>query len=176
MDAKTNKRRRAPAVQPEEESRRMWAAVAMLGLVVGCLVLAAMLQAEPRPQAESLVERPAAVDDSAATPPMPTGGVPPLAERARRDEARLGTSSGDWTLQLMMACDADTLRTAVDSAGGAEDLFLVAAADQGDGCYRILWGRYSDRQGASRAGDVPAGLLAPGEQGWPRPIAQVLAP
>ncbi len=200
MESRPARSRRRPAPDPADESRRLWAAAGLVAVVLGSLLLAALLEVEPvqvneapppafptdEPGPSPPVSRPpqppeAAEAAEAAEGPTVASPAPvaeersSLTERARADAERLGASPGSWTLQLMMVCDAGTLEQSLSAARDDPDLYVVAAPDQGRGCFRVFWGRYADRN-AARSADVPAGLLPPGEKPWPRPVSQVIAP
>jgi hypothetical protein len=78
---------------------------------------------------------------------------------------------GAFTLQLLTACQHDTIKDAQRSLG-AQNLFLVTKKVNGRVCYRICVGTFESREAAGRA---LAGL--PGEYrtaGAVRPVADVL--
>jgi hypothetical protein len=78
---------------------------------------------------------------------------------------------GAFTLQLLTACQHDTIKEAQRSLG-AQNLFLVTKKVNGRVCYRICIGTFESREAAGRA---LAGL--PGEYrtaGAVRPVADVL--
>ena len=79
---------------------------------------------------------------------------------------------GAFTLQLLTACQHDTIREAQRSLG-AQDLYLVTKKVNGRVCYRICAGTFASREAAGRA---LAGL--PGEYRTAgasvRPVADVL--
>jgi septal ring-binding cell division protein DamX len=78
---------------------------------------------------------------------------------------------GAFTLQLLTACQHDTIRDAQRSLG-AQDLYLVTKKVNGRVCYRICIGTFASREVAGRA---LSGL--PGEYrsaGAVRPVADVL--
>ncbi|HET6373320.1 MAG TPA: hypothetical protein VFG76_08435, partial [Candidatus Polarisedimenticolia bacterium] len=70
------------------------------------------------------------------------------------------TRSNDYTIQLLMACREETLRRTVDNAGGAPDLFILAASHAGKDCYRVFWGSYQTKTRATEAlrRDLPRSL------------------
>jgi len=175
-------RNRAGRGGSASEARRLWAAGALLAVVLGTLLLAAVLEADPRGGAPiptaAPTETPLPAEILVEPEPRPAPPAAPenLDARARRDAERLSTHAGQWTLQLMMACDEAALRRSLERSALDEGLFLIEAPDQGRGCFRVVWGNYPSRDAAAAATDVPAGLLAPGESPWPRPARQVLEP
>jgi hypothetical protein len=69
--------------------------------------------------------------------------------------------SGRYTLQMMIACEAETVRKARAGTRPDEGLFVLPLSVRGRGCYRILWGVFDSRDAASRAA-VPAYFTSSG--------------
>jgi septal ring-binding cell division protein DamX len=95
------------------------------------------------------------------------GGAAAIWEALLAEEHR-----GAFTLQLLTACQHDTIKDAQRSLG-AQNLFLVTKKVKGRVCYRICIGTFESREAAGRA---LAGL--PGEYRTAgasvRPVADVL--
>lgn len=88
-----------------------------------------------------------------------------LGDAARAGQAR--ASRGGWALQLMLACDAQNLKRAF-AAVPSDDLFVVPAKGR-EGCFKVLWGHYDDRDAAAAARPrVPAHFS---NAGTPVPVA-----
>jgi len=115
--------------------------------------------AEPAP---SLAER----SESAmlnAEPSTPDSGRRSLIAGDYRAAARqfgreVSRSSGDYTIQLLTACQDQTVKRAVDSAGASPQLFILSTIVEGRNCYRVYWGRYPSQRKAQEAlrHDVPS--------------------
>jgi hypothetical protein len=76
---------------------------------------------------------------------------------------------GTATLQVMIACQDETLRNARARSGGG-DLFFLPYAYRGRDCFRVCWGLYPTTAAAESAvPSVPQALLGPG--GRPVPVA-----
>ena len=109
----------------------------------------------------------ATATDSKSFAPAISTGRPPSGKRSSPKEHR-----GAFTLQLLTACQHDTIKDAQRSLG-AQDLYLVTKKVNGRVCYRICVGTFESREAAGRA---LAGL--PGEYRTAgasvRPVADVL--
>jgi hypothetical protein len=63
---------------------------------------------------------------------------------------------GGFTLQLMIACQPDTVKRARAQSGDEGMLFVLPYTYKGQGCYRTCWGIYPDKQAAHAAiGHLP---------------------
>jgi hypothetical protein len=60
-----------------------------------------------------------------------------------------------YTLQMMIACEAETVRKARAGTRPDEGLFVLPIAVRGRGCYRVLWGVFESRDAASSAAIPP---------------------
>ncbi len=58
---------------------------------------------------------------------------------------------GRFTLQLMIACEIDTLRTARAQSGDRGSLYFVPYVFKGRDCYRACWGNYASKESAEAA-------------------------
>ena len=68
-----------------------------------------------------------------------------------------------FTLQVMIACQEDTVRGARTRAGEDGSLFILPYSLKGRSCYRVCWGLYPDGESARAAvSAVPAALTGPG--------------
>ncbi len=97
-----------------------------------------------------------------ATPAPPATGTPGLAEArnllrsGHLDEAGRGflahvkSQPGSSTIQVLVACSAETVQKAATNAGGAE-LFIVPVNFKGRDCYRLCWGLYPSQGAAESA-------------------------
>jgi len=124
------------------------------------------IPAAPRPPvvepAPSLAESPgSAMLD--AEPSTPDGGRQSLIAGDYRAAARqfgreVSRGSGDYTIQLLTACQDQTVKRAVDSAGASPQLFILSTIVEGRNCYRVYWGRYPSQRKAQEAlrHDVPS--------------------
>jgi hypothetical protein len=100
------------------------------------------------------------------TPPPPApddlATARTMLQLRRFDEAAQGflahlrqAPAGTATIQILLACQADTVGKAVANAG-APELMVVPVRYQGKDCYRVLWGIFSGSGDASAAlGGVP---------------------
>ncbi|MGH6690956.1 MAG: hypothetical protein ACREF4_09795, partial [Gammaproteobacteria bacterium] len=104
--------------------------------------------------------------EAVARPPAPPI-LPPEAPRA--DTGRRSLLAGDYrsaarqfgsqtaglpgayTIQLLMACQDETVKRAVDRANGSSQLFILPATHEGRTCYRVYWGRYQTQGRAQDA-------------------------
>lgn len=77
-------------------------------------------------------------------------------EAARGFAATLkGTARSSYTLQLLVACSAETVQKAVSNAA-AQELFIVPVKYKGHDCYRLCWGMFeSEGRARSAAHGVP---------------------
>ncbi len=103
---------------------------------------------EPRPTPAALPTPPPA----APAAPIPSGK---LADAARGHLARIqGLPSSRYTLQLMIACQDDSIAKAqAQDRSGA--LWFIPFAFKGRSCYKVYWGDYSS---AAAAQEAAAGL------------------
>lgn len=89
---------------------------------------------------------------------------------AGQDPARL-------TLQLMIACQVESVRKARALSGAGEALFFIPYALNGRDCYRVCWGLYDVRAAAEEAaGGLPAPLLSSGAQPVVVSLGKLLKP
>ncbi len=79
---------------------------------------------------------------------------------ARHYSRTIRSSPPLYSVQIMAACQPETIRSVVQRARGSSQLFLLPATLQGRDCYRIYWGRYRSYESAQEAlrRDVPATL------------------
>jgi hypothetical protein len=71
----------------------------------------------------------------------------------------LAGSPGRSTLQVMIACQEDTVKKAGSRAAADTPLFVLPYALKGRTCYRVCWGLYDDGDAAREAlSEVPAAL------------------
>ena len=82
----------------------------------------------------------------------------PLPTRAASDRARLVHSGGSYTVQLMVACDAENAARVIGEAGSTSRLYVLPFTHNGQACYRLCWGSFATRQSAESSGDLPAEL------------------
>ncbi len=114
--------------------------------------------------------KPAATPSTPQASPRVSGpaGPPGLAEarnllqNGRLDEAAQGflahvkSQSSSSTIQILVACSAETVQKAIASTGGPE-LFIVPVNFKGRDCYRLCWGLYPSQPAAETAlGALPA--------------------
>ncbi len=75
------------------------------------------------------------------------------------DEWILSEDPRLFTMQLMIACQEDTVRSARSRAGPDGSLFILPYSLGGRSCYRVLWGLYEDGDSArAAAAAVPSAL------------------
>jgi uncharacterized protein DUF4388 len=80
-------------------------------------------------------------------------------EGAARIFQELASSEpGRYTLQLMIACEEETLRTTRAQSGERGSLFFLSFQFKGRTCYRVCWGSYA---GKDEARDAIPSLSAP---------------
>jgi hypothetical protein len=97
-----------------------------------------------------------------------------LAAAGQAFVARLSERRGAWSVQLLVACQADTVQKAVANAW-AEALIVLPVAYKGRACHRMLWGVYDSEQEARGAvGTVPGYFLENGARPTPVATAKVL--
>jgi hypothetical protein len=76
---------------------------------------------------------------------------------ARHFGREVAAGSGGYTIQLLMACQDDTVKRAVESGRSSPEMFILSTAFQGRSCYRVYWGRYPTQKRAQEAllRDIP---------------------
>jgi septal ring-binding cell division protein DamX len=156
-----------------DERRRLIAAGSLFGAVVVVLLLGFVLRTPEPTGASTLAPLPArtvpAEDETrpalavpapvpapSSRPPQQVTGGPSLAARAEADRDRLVNGGGSFTIQLMVACDADNAARHVGAAGGAPELYVLPFTLDGNACFRLCWGSYATRTAAESAGNLPA--------------------
>ncbi|HEU4400994.1 MAG TPA: DUF4388 domain-containing protein [Candidatus Polarisedimenticolia bacterium] len=85
------------------------------------------------------------------------------APRAAQIFGELAASEGEgrFTLQLMIACEVDSLKTARAQSGERGSLYFVPYSLKGRDCYRTLWGSYESKEAAAAAAaDLPGALTS----------------
>ncbi len=151
-------------------------------------------EAEELPPAAQSVQTPSPAvsrPDSHTVPPVE---VPPQhSERASTDKladlgrlarsgqiwaaATLGReiapgNDGDWTLQVLFACDPANVKRAFNTVR-SEELMVYPARSQGRSCYRLCWGTYATRSQAEDARrEVPRYFT---DSGLPHPLQNAQA-
>ena len=177
-----------------DDWREMSPALALLGTVLGLIVLAAVLRAPADDVAERAASRlipPAEIDlgtagghdeepsssiePSIADPPPVANPardtVSPLTDdleaRARVDRGRLQAHGEGHTLQLLVACDPDNVRKLIERLGNPQSLFVLPFDLDGRACYRACWGTFPDRDRAVADRTLPADVVA--DLGTPTP-------
>jgi hypothetical protein len=114
----------------------------------------------PSPAASPTGAVPSPGPSVASTPTPPSDDLATartMLQLRRFDEAAQGflahlrrSPSGTATIQILLACQGDTVGKAVANAGSPE-LMVVPVRYQGKDCYRVVWGVYPDTGGASAA-------------------------
>ena len=119
---------------------------------------------------------------AASPPPVPERGISPfgsspdyLAAVQQLDAGKLDRAAAlfqrlvvddagqGFTLQLMIACEAETVRNVRAGAGGGGQLFILPFNFKGRSCYRPCWGVYPSREAAREAlQTIPASFTAAG--------------
>jgi len=175
-----------------EDWRHLLRVGGLVTAVVGTLILGALLEvgtgeaeraelpttARPDltpmdPAVPEVVDFPAS--EEIAHPPLaaPTP-LDRLTDRAAADYERLAGTSG-WTLQFMVACDPDNIAPLHDRLAGNEAFFLLPKLHDDRACFRVLWGRFPDREAAVAASaEVPAVLARVTDRPQPLPVNRVL--
>jgi hypothetical protein len=145
----------------------------------------------PEPPALRSAEPAPVPDGAAAPPPAATEAFFPAAQRDAalqaldEGDAALGARlfedlvreqpGGRLTLQVMIACQDETVRKARSAVGSATPLFYLPYAFRDRSCYRLCWGLYDTRDAAEAASaGVPAALLGPGGRPVPVTLARLL--
>jgi len=80
---------------------------------------------------------------------------------ARHFGKQVSEGPGGYTVQLLMACQDDTVRRAVENGRSSPELFILSTTFQGRSCYRVYWGRYPSQKRAQEAmlRDIPSAFL-----------------
>lgn len=125
-----------------------------------------------RPAAAEKPPRPAPSEAAMRPDPAAVGSVRQLVEAGQLDEAaRAGEqearAAGPWSLQVLYACQPETVQRAF-RAVPSRTLSLTSARGEGRACWRLLYGSYPDRESAVAAiGRVPEYFR---QSGSPRPV------
>jgi hypothetical protein len=87
-----------------------------------------------------------------------------LVEAAARFQDLIAAEpAGRVTLQLMIACEPETLRTARARAGASAPLFVLPVTIKERSCYRACWGVYDSKEAALAAvAGLPPAYTGPG--------------
>lgn len=93
----------------------------------------------------------------------------PRAAAAFLQEIR-AAGSGQFTLQLMLLCQSESIGNAVRLARGSSQLFIVPTTYSGRSCYRVCWGLFGSREAAEKeVASLPEAFLKQASR--PGPIA-----
>ena len=85
--------------------------------------------------------------------------------------------SGRFTLQMMIACEAESVRKARAGTRPDAGLFVLPVAVRGRGCYRVMWGVFETRAAAdSGKGDLPKYFVSSGVTPAVVPIDRLRSP
>jgi hypothetical protein len=102
-------------------------------------------------------------DYVAALAQLDSGQLQGAAQRFQELVASQGP--GRFTLQLMIACQPETVTRARAESGDEGSLFVLPYAYKGQSCFRACWGIYSDSEAARAAiGSLPGAYAAAGIQ------------
>lgn len=144
--------------------------------VVGTLILAWALQADPADPAGQMVIESSIPDHQFPAPipieevepdvdppaleiaPAPVEPAPPsdaLDDRAAADLARMKAAGNGYTLQFASLCSQDSVRLKLKSLSGYESFYLIPTGAE---CHRLCWGLYPTREAALAARGIPAAL------------------
>ena len=107
----------------------------------------------PAPAAGKTVPAPPAPRPRSSAPPVPGSDASRQAwvDRAERDQRRyVQEGKARFAVQLELACEVPSLADAFQHDRPANSMWLLATPYQGRSCFRVLWGRYSTREEASR--------------------------
>jgi septal ring-binding cell division protein DamX len=126
----------------------------------------------PRPATDTAPRAPVSSAPEVATPPasrmLEKAGDEELGHEkmlsgdyrgaARHFGREVAGSSGAYTIQLLMACQDDTVRRAVENGRSSPEMFILSTTFQGRSCYRVYWGRYPSQKRAQEAllRDIPS--------------------
>jgi len=107
----------------------------------------------PPPVAGKTGPAPPAPRPRSSAPPAPGSEASRQAwvDRAERDQKRyVQEGKARFAVQLELACEVPSLADAFQHDRPAGSMWLLATPYQGRSCFRVLWGRYSTREEASR--------------------------
>jgi septal ring-binding cell division protein DamX len=177
-----------------EDWPRLLKSAALLGAVLGVLLLGAALRTEP-PRSGTVAPPLPPVDADVAEPtphvraaePEPPRGVEPtppargtaaprvaetasdpLVDRAAGDLERFAQAEGAWTAQLHLLCDRERVEGLLERFGHHSAFHVIPTLYEGRPCFRLCWNRYDTRDEARSASDMPAAL----RDVQPRPTAK----
>jgi uncharacterized protein DUF4388 len=110
--------------------------------------------------------RPAAEASGLPTDPRLASGLERLAQgdvpgaAKEFEDSILSQSRNRFSLQLMIACQEETVKAARARAGSSASLFVLPYALKERPCYRVCWGLYNDAESARAAlPDIPPALI-----------------
>lgn len=80
-----------------------------------------------------------------------------------------------WTLRLVIACQVDTVKRAVDMFGSTEpDLWVRPLSLKGKGCYQIFLGSYPSREAAeAQISKLPSEFQSKGSRAYPFMVSEI---
>lgn len=163
--------------------------------VVGTLLLGAVLQVDSQeivpafeeaviiePTDATMPDAAVAAPSADATPRQPASESPALepprhelaslARRAARDLDRLPRTG--WMLQIMLACEAETVQRLLGQSGNDEHVHLLPATHDGRSCFRICWGPFDSHDAAAdAAAGLPRWIRALPDSPHPKSIADL---
>jgi len=165
-------------------------------VVVGTLILAWALQADPADPADQMVivgampdhqfpapipieevepEVDAAQPVAEVTPPVVEPAPPSdnLDDRAADDLRRMRAAGDRWTLQFASLCSRESVRRNLALLSGHDQFYLVPTTINGRPCHRLCWGFYATREAALAARGIPGPLTAITDRPAPMPAAKV---
>jgi septal ring-binding cell division protein DamX len=169
---------------------RLLSFAALFAAVLGVLLLGAVLRTD-RPR-EAAVERDLATapvrEDSVRVTAAPTAapreladeGLPPsatvnlLAARAATDLERLAAMGSGWTAQLAVLCDRTRVTQLLERFGEHAPFYVLPSLQGDSACFRICWNRYTEREAAQRAADLPPALREIESRPLPKAISEVV--
>lgn len=97
------------------------------------------------------------------------------AEAAAAFLGEWGKSQAGYTVEIEVACQADTVAKGAAAAGGKAEYAILPYDLKGRACYLVVWGAYPDKTSAEAAlGELPALFKPPGAQPRVAPRSKVL--
>jgi len=134
----------------------------------------------PSPRTTPVPAPAATVAAKAPAPARPAGAAYEalkagrLAEAATAFEAAAQARSGEFSIQLLVACSPQTIEKALQNDSSPE-LFLLPATVAGKSCHRLMRGFYATpAEAAKAASTLPAYYAAEGARAKAVPLKSVL--
>ena len=112
---------------------------------------------DPVPVTQPLAQAEVPPSESSSSSPIRAGNI---AEAAKSWKKTLAASSTDYSIQIVIACQEQTVLDTYQLLNQSDQMIVLPIQFKGKSCYRVLYGQYESKQQANQAiRDLPEFFL-----------------